>query len=124
MPSDYGKELILDLHYCEPTRFTRAIIEYYFKEVCTLIYMERGKLVWWDDLYTPQAEKETEPHLVGISAVQFIKTSNITIHTLSILKRVYLNVFSCKDFDDNLVVRFSMEWFYGDVVNKKVIRRM
>ncbi len=90
---DYGKELILDLHNCDPNSFRRRKIRLYFKEICRLIGMERCKLCWWDDLYTPKGEEETEPHLVGTSAVQFIKTSNITIHTLDMLQKVFLNVF-------------------------------
>lgn len=122
--TNYGKELIIDLHNCNPARFTRKDIRNYFKKVCNLIDMERCKLSWWDDLHTPEKEKETEPHLVGTSAVQFIRTSNITIHTLDILKRVYLNVFSCKDFDEEIVVEFSKKWFNGEVMSKKVIQRI
>lgn len=121
---DYGKELVLDLHNCDTARFTRTEIKDYFKRVCVLINMERGKLTWWDDLHTPEAEKETEPHLVGTSAVQFIKTSNITIHTLDILRRVYLNVFSCKDFNEDIVVKFTAEWFEGEIVSRTTIRRL
>ena len=121
---DYGKELILDLYECNSGQFTRTGIRTYFKRVCILINMERGKLTWWDDLHTPKAEKETEPHLVGTSAVQFIKTSNITIHTLDILRRVYLNVFSCKDFNEDVVVEFTAEWFDGVIVNKQIVRRV
>jgi len=120
----YGKELILDLHNCDSTKFTRKSIRSYFRKICELIGMERCKLCWWDDLYTPETEKEVEPHLVGTSAVQFIKTSNITIHTLEILHRVYLNIFSCKDFDEKIVVQFSKEWFNGKIVNKKIVDRV
>lgn len=121
---DYGKELILDLVHCDANRFTRKSIRAYFKKVCTLIDMERGKLCWWDDLYTPEEEKETELHLVGTSAVQFIKTSNITVHALSMLEKVYVNVFSCKDFNEYDVVMLSEEWFAGEAVHEQVVRRM
>jgi S-adenosylmethionine/arginine decarboxylase-like enzyme len=121
---DYGKELILDLHNCDPYLFTRKSIREYFKEVCILINMERCKLTWWDDLHTPEAEKETESHLVGTSAVQFIKTSSIVIHTLDILRKAYINLFSCKDFLSADVVYFSESWFNGKVVNNITIRRI
>ena len=120
----YGKELILDLHNCDPELFTRKHIRGYFKKVCDLIGMERCKLSWWDDLHTPEHEKEAEPHLVGTSAIQFIKTSNITVHTLDIMKRVYVNIFSCKDFDHLAAARFTGKWFAGEIVNKKVIERV
>lgn len=86
--------------------------------------MEACKLTWWDDYRVPLEERETEPHLKGTSAVQFIKTSNITIHTLDILKAVYLNIFSCKDFNENVVKRFSAGYFKGKIVNFKVIKRI
>ncbi len=120
---DYGKELIIDLHNCNSNRFTRKSIRNYFKEICKLIDMKREKLCWWDDLYTLEEEKETEPHLVGTSAVQFIKTSNITIHTLDILKKAYINIFSCKDFDENIASEFSRKWFEGNIKNWTIIRR-
>jgi len=119
----YGKEIILDIHNCDPSTFTRETIKRFFIELCDLIDMERCKLTWWDDLDTPEEEKETEPHLVGTTAVQFIKTSNITIHTLDIMKRVYLNIFSCKDFDDNITKKFSADWFKGEIVNFHVMER-
>ena len=120
---DYGKELIMDLHDCNSDLFTRKNIRNYLKRICNIIDMERCNLHWWDDLYTPEEEKETEPHLVGTSVIQFIKTSNITIHALDILKKVYINVFSCKDFDENIVIKFSEKWFEGKVVRQKIVWR-
>ena len=120
----YGKELILDLHECDPQTFTRDSIEDYFEELCDLIDMERCELYWWDDYEVPDDEKQTEPRLKGTSAVQFILTSNITIHTLDLMESVYLNIFSCKDFNEDDVIRFSEEWFEGDVIHKQTIRRM
>jgi S-adenosylmethionine/arginine decarboxylase-like enzyme len=120
----YGKELILDIHNCNEKTFTRESIEEYFKILCEKINMIRADLHFWDDLYTPEEEKETLPHLVGTSAIQFIKTSNITIHTLDIMKRVYLNIFSCKDFDEMVAEQFSVDWFGGYVVNSTVINRI
>lgn len=120
----YGKELILDLHNCESSTFTRESIENYFKELCKLIDMVRCELHWWDDLDLPIEEQQTEPHLKGTSAIQFISTSNITIHTLDLLGNVYLNIFSCKEFDSNVVIRFSENWFKGKTVSSQVVKRI
>ncbi|PJC65325.1 MAG: S-adenosylmethionine decarboxylase [Candidatus Colwellbacteria bacterium CG_4_9_14_0_2_um_filter_50_12] len=119
----YGKELILDLHDCNSRRFSRKMIGRYFREVCDLIDMKRCELFWWDDYGLPAKKRQTEPHLKGTSAVQFIMTSNITIHTLDILKNVYLNIFSCKDFDAHKATEFSRKFFQGKVVNVKVVER-
>jgi len=121
---DYGKELILDVHNCDTSLFTRKSIRNYFRELCKLINMERCKLSWWDDYGLLPEECQTEPHLKGTSAVQFILTSNITIHTLDLLGKAYINIFSCKDFDADAAMKFSADWFKGTVVNKKVIRRI
>lgn len=121
----YGKELILDLHNCDPTTFTRESIENFFTALCDKLNMEKCELFFWDDHGLPPEECQTEPHLKGTSAVQFIMTSNITIHTLDIMKRVYLNIFSCKDFNDNVVMHFSVNWFKSrKIAQKKVIDRI
>ena len=85
--------------------------------------MQRADLHWWDDLDLPEEERETEPHLKGTSAIQFITTSNITIHTLDILKNVYLNIFSCKNFDTDVAKNFSEKWFEGQAVTNQVVVR-
>jgi len=122
---DYGKEVIIDLHDCNPATFNRKSLKTYFIKLCKLIDMQREKLVWWDDLYTPKAERETAPHLVGTSAVQFIKTSNITIHTLPLMKRAYINIFSCKPFESNVAYEFTRDWFQSkDTKHFKTIRRI
>lgn len=120
----YGKELILDLHECNQEFFTRNHIRKFFVELCELINMQRCKLTWWDDHGLPEEDKQTEPHLKGTSAVQFILTSNIVIHTLDIMKNVYLNIFSCKDFNEDLVKDFSEKYFQGRIVNAHVINRI
>ena len=120
----YGKELILDLHDCNPDKFTRASIKKYFEELCRLIDMERCKLSWWDDIGVPPDEQQTEPHLKGTTAVQFILTSNIVIHTLDLLETVYINIFSCKEFNAEAAKSFSEEWFKGKTVSFHFIERI
>ncbi len=123
MNKNYGKELIMDLHNCNPKKFNREMLKKYFRELCDLIDMKRCKLVWWDDHGVPPEKRQTAPHLKGTSAVQFIMTSNITIHTLDVLKNVYLNVFSCKDFDAIKAMKFYEKFFGGKAINFKVIDR-
>ncbi len=120
----YGKELILDLHNCDPDTFTRKSIRRFFKELCDLIDMQRCKLTWWDDHGVPPEEQQTEPHLKGTSAVQFILTSNIVIHTLDVLESAYINLFSCKEFDADEAKKFAENWFGGKAVSYHVIDRI
>ncbi len=119
----FGKELILDLYDCDISRFTRKDIRNYFKKLCEQIDMVRETLTWWDYYGIPKEEQPLEEHLRGTSAVQFIRTSNITIHTLEMTGCIYLNIFSCKDYDENKVKQFSEEWFKGKISKSTVVDR-
>ncbi len=121
--NQYGKELIIDLHNCNINMFNRKSLRKYFKEICKLIDMQRAKLVFWDDVGIPENQKQTLPHTTGTSAIQFILTSNITIHTLDIMKRVYVNIFSCKDFDSKIAGDFTKEYFGGEIIQSLSIDR-
>ena len=107
----YGLELILDLHDCDSSRFTRRCIERFCSELCELIDMEPCDLHFWDDLGVPKEDQQTDPKTKGTSAVQFILTSTIVIHTLDLMKAVYVNIFSCKEFDTGEAAKFTAKWF-------------
>jgi S-adenosylmethionine/arginine decarboxylase-like enzyme len=120
----YGKELILDLKDCDPRTFNRVSISEFFDQLCELIDMNKGDLYFWDDVGVPEDECQTDPHTKGTSAVQFILTSSIVIHTLDILGTVYLNLFSCKDFDAYEAEDFTRAWFDGEVVKRTEVDRI
>lgn len=114
----YGKEIILDLNECDVTKFNKYHLDMYFKELCKLIKMERhGEPIWWEDWET------CEEHIRGITGLQFISTSDIRIHTLDMLKVIYLNIFSCKDFDPDIAIEFTRKFFKGKIKNCQVIWR-
>ena len=110
-PAPYGYELVLDLHGCNPRRFNRKDIDDYFTELCQRIDMQKCEVHFWDDVGVQPEERQTDPHTKGTSAVCFILTSSIVIHTLDILKTVYVNIFSCKDFDPVFAAAFTRDWF-------------
>lgn len=120
----YGKELVLDLNECDPTTFnTRAKIEQFCNTLCSMIHVEPKKLVFWDYAGFPEEYAEAPDRIKGTSAVQFLLTSNITIHTLDVFEQVLLNIFSCDEFDDVAVRDFCKEWFNGSVERILVIER-
>ncbi len=119
----YGQELILDLHNCTVAKFTRADIEAYVIRLCELIDMTRCTLHFWDDVGVAPEERQTSPHTTGTSAIQFILTSNITIHTLSLLGSVYINIFSCKSFDAEVAAEYTQTFFDGEVITRLLIER-
>ena len=120
---NYGKELILDLHDCGFERVTKEYLTAFLKGLVEEIDMSAELLTFWE--YETEEEWEESPaHLKGISGVQFISTSNITIHALDELKRVYLNVFSCKSFSSSAVKEYAVEYFGGKIINAVALTRI
>ena len=119
----YGDELILDLHGCNPAKFNRLDIERYFEKLCELIKMERCDLHFWDDVGVAEHECQAHQKTKGTSAVQFILTSTIVIHTLDLMNTVYVNIFSCKDFNTDEAAKFTAKWFDSNDWNATVIAR-
>ncbi len=122
--NQFGIELILDLHGCDASTFTRASITEYFEKLCELIDMEREDLHFWDDVGLSEEDKQTSPHMQGTSAVQFILTSSIVIHTLDQLKAIYINIFSCKVYDPKAAEKFTVEWFGATDYSATLIDRV
>ncbi|MCH8077848.1 MAG: S-adenosylmethionine decarboxylase [SAR324 cluster bacterium] len=120
----YGLELILDLKNCNKNQFSRREIDHFFSKLCELIKMEKCVVHFWDDVGVPPEEQQTDPHTKGTSAVCFILTSTITIHTLDLLGKVYVNIFSCKEFDPKAAEEFTREWFEGEVSKSTFIERV
>jgi hypothetical protein len=113
----YGLELLLDLKGCDLTDLTRQKLEDYFVRLCDLIAMRRhGEPVFWED-------RSGVPHLHGLSAVQFIETSNVVCHALPLLGAVYLNIFSCKEFDPEVAEGFSRAFWGADSAVSSVVTR-
>jgi len=64
---------------------------------------------------------EHDPDKAGFSMVQLIETSSITGHFVDSTGDFYLDVFSCKDFDKNIVLNLVRKYFepkniYSDFV--------
>jgi len=120
----YGYELILDLHECDSSTFNRESIDDYFETLCKAIKMVKCERFWWDDVGVDPEEQQISPHTKGTSAVQFILTSSIVIHTLDLLGNVYINIFSCNPYDKELAEKITKEWFIGKVRNSHFIERI
>lgn len=120
----YGYELILDLHNCDILMFTRTSIEEYFIKLCEAIDMQRCELHFWDDVGVLPEYQQTSPHTKGTSAVQFILTSTIVVHTLDLLKAAYINIFSCKPFDRNIAEELTKGWFGANECKAHFIKRI
>ena len=119
----YGFELILDVHKCDSNTFTRQSLARYFDDLCDLIDMEKCEVHFWDDIGVPLHEQQTAAHAKGTSAVCFILTSSIVVHTLNLLNAVYVNVFSCKTFDPEQAKAFTETFFSGTCTKSTFVNR-
>lgn len=119
----YGRELIIDVHDCTAAPFSRANITTFCDALCKALHMEKGDMYFWDYEGDSEGYKNAPLHLRGISAIQFISTSNITIHALDGLRHVYFNIFSCKSFDPSAVETLVKAWTLGVIVSFRNIVR-
>jgi len=120
----YGYELIMDLHGCDVSKFNRTSLDNYFEKLCKAIDMKRADLHFWDDEGLPEEKRQTLPHTKGTSAVQFILTSTIVVHTLELLEAGYVNIFSCKEFDAKVAEKITKEWFGANGCRAHFIERI
>ncbi|MHC4424001.1 MAG: S-adenosylmethionine decarboxylase family protein [Planctomycetota bacterium] len=120
----YGYELIMDLHGCDVSKFNRTSLDNYFEKLCKAIDMKRCDLHFWDDVGLAPEKRQTLPHTKGTSAVQFILTSTIVIHTLELLGAVYVNIFTCKPFERKVAEELTKEWFGANGCRAHFIERI
>lgn len=121
----YGRELILDLHGCARDQMTPEALREFCVRLCDdVLKMTRADFhIWGDD---PDDDfTDRDPKTIGTTCIQFIETSNITIHTIWPQLTVYLNIFSCRDFDPDMVEQFCFKHFCADSAwRHDVIRTM
>lgn len=64
---------------------------------------------------------EGMPDKEGYTAVQIIVTSNIVAHFIDRDRHIYIDVFSCKEFNPLLVEESIKQFFGADTVIKKIL---
>src|SRR2546421_8236100 len=100
----WGLSTSVDLQDCHPdTIQDRKHIEAYVIALCDLIGMKRyGEC---------QIVHFGEGRVAGYSMIQLIETSLISGHFANDTNRAYLDIFSCKGYDPNIVEAFSKKFF-------------
>lgn len=64
-----------------------------------------------------------ENSLKGYSAMQFIKTSSITVHFDEEHNRAFIDIFSCKKFNEKRAEQFSKDFFKAKKSKIKILDR-
>ena len=111
----YGKHFILDAKLCNPNVLKKTEISRCIEEIVKKIDM-----VPYKELIIHRFGEGIEE---GISAVQLIMTSSITVHTNDYSRDLYLDVFSCKWFDETIIVEIIDKIFEPFNINTTIILR-
>ena len=101
----WGLATALDLHFCDPETIRDAEkIKQFVRELCELIKMKR----FGETMVVDFGEDE---RVAGFSMTQLIETSLISGHFANQSNNVYLDIFSCKLYDPNVVAEFAKKFF-------------
>lgn len=111
----YGRHLILSAAGCNDALLDKPSIAEFLRETARRIDM-----VTFGDPFVERFGGGIE---VGISGVQLIETSAISLHTNDGARDLYLDVFSCKDFSAETVIAYVQELFTPATIEHQVILR-
>lgn len=113
----WGVASAIDIYGCDPAKIRDAeSIRRFVRELCELIEMKRyGE--------TQVVHFGEDERVAGFSMVQLIETSLISAHFANLTNAVYLDVFSCKPYDPEVVMAFSQAFFGGTHCNINVTLR-
>ncbi len=111
----YGKHLIASAKSCNDAILSREEVSRFLKELTRKIDMT--------PFGEPAVERFGEGIEIGLSGVQLIETSAITVHTNDGARDLYLDVFSCKDFTAQDVLTFVMDCFAPAHIEHDVLLR-
>jgi len=115
----YGMEVVMDLYGCDQKKIKSAKeLKNFVTKMCQLLDMEKfgNTLVHHFGHNCPKT--------AGFSLLQFIETSSITGHFSELWCSAYINVFSCRMFDEKKTVNFTKKFFKAKkIVFRKIVRR-
>lgn len=106
-PEVWGIASSIDIYGCTPEKIKDAeLIKRFVVELCDLIDMKRfGE--------TQVVHFGEDEKVEGFSMVQLIETSLISAHFANLTNTTYLDVFSCKAYDPEIVKNFAQNFFDG-----------
>jgi len=103
----WGLACSFDIYDCNPEIIRDAeAIKRFVIELCDLIEMKR----FGECVVVNFGEDE---RVAGFSMTQLIETSLISAHFANASNATYLDVFSCKPYDPEVVEKFALNYFGG-----------
>jgi len=113
----WGKHLLLDCQSGNSAVHSRESIIAFVNELVNAIGMEAFGEPWVERFATH------DPAKGGYSMFQMITTSNISAHFVDLTGDAYIDVFSCKEFNDNLVLAVVDKYFSFKKIRVRFISR-
>ncbi|SRR3989344_3904209 len=114
--SYWGQLTAIDLYDCPKELLTNKLhLKKFPKELCKQIKMKpHGETL---------VDQFGEGDLFGLSAIQFIETSTIVVHLDDVGSRAFIDIFSCKLFDNKIAEKFTKNFFKAKKIKSKTIFR-
>jgi S-adenosylmethionine/arginine decarboxylase-like enzyme len=112
----WGKHLVLDAGGCSPKMIGCPIV---IKNFTTDLVRRIDMKAYGD----PQIVMFGTGNKKGYTLIQLIETSNIAAHFVEENNSMYLDVFSCKDFDPAIVKETVREYFDAQRFSSRVFLR-
>lgn len=112
----WGFHIMLDLAKCKPASIRCAknievFTKHLVKDIDMVAYGE------------PQIVKFGTGDKAGFTLVQLIETSNITAHFCDESNNAYIDVFSCKPYDINIVEKVVQKFFEPEKIKRTYVER-
>ena len=111
----YGKHMMLTCESCNENLLSLNTMKQFLKELADAIDMIRHG--------EPIAERFGDGIQIGISAVQLITTSALTVHTNDAARDLYLDVFSCKWFEEDAVFEVVSRYYAPQATTHQIVIR-
>ena len=111
----YGKHLVLGATGCNENLLSTSAIAQFLHDL-----VDRIDMVAYGEPLVARFGQGIEE---GISGVQLIETSAIMVHTNDMARDLYLDVFSCKGYNEFEVLSFVEEIFAPVQMNYQILLR-
>lgn len=115
----FGYELLMDCYYCKPNVCGNLNHCYsYLNNLVDFIGMKRQEP---PSIF--RTDRKSFPDKAGLSGWAPLAESSIVIHTLSKHNFITIDVYSCKEFDKDKVIKFTKRYFEPKKIETRFILR-
>lgn len=113
----WGLLTSIDLFDCDPVIMKdKEAVKKYVAELCAILDVKRfGECV--------VVHFGEDPRVNGFSMTQLIETSLVSGHFANQSKSIYIDIFSCKFYNQEKAIRFTQEFFKAKKIKVNILLR-